>query len=56
MLQDDSMLQHSNLVYDIIERFEKENLLSKKLPGRLKSVNLKSPKFLYIKKITQKDK
>ena len=51
MLQDDSTLQHSNLVYDIIERFEKENLLSKKLPGGLKSVNLKSPKFFISPKI-----
>ena len=44
-LQEDPTLQHSNLVNDIIDRFKKENLLSKKLADGLKSVNPKTPKF-----------
>ena len=44
-LQEDPMLQHSNLVNDTIDRFKKENLLSKKLADGLKSVNPKTPKF-----------
>ena len=38
-LQEDPTLQHSSLVNDIIDRFKKENLLSKKLADGLKSVN-----------------
>ena len=44
-LQKDPTLQHSNLVNGTIERFKKENLLSKKLDDRLKSVYLKTPKL-----------
>ena len=44
-LQEHPTLQHSNLVNDTIYRFEKENLLSKKLAHGLKSVNPKTPKF-----------
>ena len=51
MLQEDPTLQHSNLVNDTIDRFKKENLLSKKLPDGLKSVNQKSPKFYISPKI-----
>ena len=58
-LQEDPTLQHSNLVNDTIDRFQKENLLSKKLADGLKTVNPKtamsyiSPR--YIKKTTQED-
>ena len=51
MLQEDPTLQHSNLVNGTIDRFKKENLLSKKLPDGLKSVNPKSPKFYISPKI-----
>ena len=44
-LQEDPTLQDSNLVNDTIDRFKKENLLSKKLTDGLKSVNPKTPKF-----------
>ena len=50
-LQEDPMLQHSNLVNDTIDRFKKENLLSKKLANGLKSVNPKTPKFYISPKI-----
>ena len=50
-LQEDPMLQHSNLVNDTIDRFKKENLLSKKLADGLKSVNPKTPKFYISPKI-----
>ena len=53
-LQEDPTLQHSNLVNDTIDRFKKENLLSKKLADRLKSVNLKTPKFYVSPKIHKK--
>ena len=43
-LQEDPTLQHSNLVNDTIDGFEKENLVSKKLAEGLKSVNPKPPK------------
>ena len=46
-LQEDPALQHSNLVNDTIHRFKKENLLSKKLAERLKSVNPKPPEVLH---------
>ena len=55
-LQEDPTLQHSNLVNDTIDRFKKENLLSKKLADGLKSVNPKPQSFTfhprYIKKTT----
>ena len=44
-LQEDPMLQHSNLANNTIDRFKKENLLSKKLAEGLKSINPKPPKF-----------
>ena len=50
-LQEDPTLQHSNLVNDTIDRFKKENLLSKKLADGLKSVNPKTPKFYISPKI-----
>ena len=50
-LQEDPTLQHSDLVNDIIDRFKKENLLSKKLADGLKSVNPKTPKFYISPKI-----
>ena len=50
-LQEDPTLQHSNLVNDTIDRFQKENLLSKKLGEGLKSVNPKPPKFYISPKI-----
>ena len=53
-LQEDPTLQHSNLVNDTIDRFKKENLLSKKLADGLKSVNLKTPKFYVSPKIHKK--
>ena len=34
-LQEDTTLQHSNSVNDTIDRFKKENLISKKLADRL---------------------
>ena len=46
-LQEDPMLQHSNLVNNTIDWFQKENLLSKKLADGLKSVNPKIPKVLH---------
>ena len=46
-LQEDPTLQHSNLVNDTIDRFKKENLLSKKLADGLKSVNPKPHQVLY---------
>ena len=58
-LQEDPKLQHSNLVNDTIDMFNKENLLSKNLAYGLKSVNPKTQSFTfhprYIKKITQED-
>ena len=53
-LQEDQTLQHSNLVNNTIDRFKKENLLSKKLADGLKSVNPKAPKF-YISPKTHKE-
>ena len=50
-LQEDPTLQHSNLVNDIIDRFKKENLLSKKLADGLKSINSKRPQFYISPKI-----
>ena len=50
-LKEDPTLQHSNLVNDTIDKFKKENLLSKKLADRLKSVNPKTPKFYISHKI-----
>ena len=50
-LQEDPTLQHNNLVNDTIDRFKKENLLSKKLAEGLKSVNPKPPKFYISPKI-----
>ena len=41
--QEDPALQHSILVNDTIDRFENENLLSKKLADGLESVSLKNP-------------
>ena len=46
-LQETPTLQDSNLVNDTIDRFKKENLLSKKLADGLKSVNPKNPKVLH---------
>ena len=51
MLQEDPTLQHINLVNDTIDRFKKENLLSRKLADGLKSVNPKTPKFYISPKI-----
>ena len=53
-LQENPKLQHSNFVNDTIDRFKKENLLSKKLADRLKSVDPKPPKF-YISTKTHKE-
>ena len=50
-LQEDPTLQHSNLVNDTIDKFKKENLISEKLAGGLKSVNPKPPKFQISPKI-----
>ena len=50
-LQEDPTLQHSNLINDTIDRFKKEDLLSKKLADGLKSVNPKTPKFYISPKI-----
>ena len=47
-------LQHSNLVNDIIVRFKKENLLSKKLADGLKSFNPKPPKVLHFTQDTKR--
>ena len=44
-LQEDPTLQKSKLVNETIDKFKKENLLSKKLADGLKSVNPKTPKF-----------
>ena len=54
-LQEDPMLQHSNLVNDTIDRFKKENLLSKKLADGLKSVNPKTTKFYISPKINKEN-
>ena len=51
MLQQDPMLQHKDLVNDRIDRFKKENLLSKKQADGLKSFNSKHPKFYSSPKI-----
>ena len=50
-LQEEPMPQHSNLVNDAIDRFKKQNLLSKKLADGLKSVNPKTSKFYISPKI-----
>ena len=50
-LQEDPTLQHSNLVNDTIDRFKKENLLSKKLADGLKTVNPKTAMFYISPKI-----
>ena len=50
-LQEDSTLQHSNLVNDTIDMFKKEKLLSKKLADGLKPVNPKTPNFYISPKI-----
>ena len=50
-LQEDLKLQQSNLVNDTIDRFKKENLLSKKLDDGLKAVNPKTPNFYISPKI-----
>ena len=50
-LQEDPTLQHSDLAKDTIDRFKKENLLSKKLAAGLKSVKPKTPKFYISSKI-----
>ena len=50
-LQEDTTLQHSNLVNNAIDKFKKENLLCKKLDDGLKSVNPKPPKFYIAPKI-----
>ena len=50
-LQEDPTLQHSNLVNDTIERFKKENLLSKNLPDGMKSFKPKTQKFYISPKI-----
>ena len=47
MLKEDPTLQHTDLVNGTIGRFKKENLLSKKLADRLKSVNPKPSKVLH---------
>ena len=46
-MQEGLTLQHRKLFNEKIDRFKKENLLSKKLTHRLKFVNTKTPK-LYI--------
>ena len=51
MLKEDPTLQHNNLVHDTIDRFKKENELSKKLADGLKSVYPKPPKFYISSKI-----
>ena len=50
-LQEDPPLQHSNLGNNTIDWFKKENLLSKKMADRVKSVNPKPPKFYISHKI-----
>ena len=50
-LEEDSTLQHSSLVNDTIDRFKKENQLSKKLADGLRSANPKTPKFYISPKI-----
>ena len=53
-LQENPTLQHSNFVNDTIDRFKKENLLSKKLADGLKSVDPKPPN-VYISTKTHKE-
>ena len=50
-LEEDSTLQHSSLVNDTIDRFKKENQLSKKLADGLRSANPETPKFYISPKI-----
>ena len=50
-LQEDPILQDNNLVNNTIDRFKKENLLSKKLTDELKSINPKTLKFYISPKI-----
>ena len=50
-LQEDPTLRHTNFVNDTIDRFIRENLLSKKLVDGVKSVNPKTPKFYLSPKI-----
>ena len=45
LLQEDPKLLHINLVKSTIDRFKKQNLLSKKLTDELKSVNPNLPNF-----------
>ena len=47
-------LQHNKMVYDTLDQFKNENLLSKKTAEGLKVINPKTPKF-YIKPKTQKE-
>ena len=58
-LQENPTLQHSNFVNGTIDRFKKENLLSKKLADGMKSVDPKPQSFTFqprhIKKTTQED-
>ena len=56
LLQEDPKLQQSKLVNDIIGRFNKQNLLSKKVAYGLKSVFPKTPKFYISPQIHKKNK
>ena len=50
-LPNDRTLQHNTMVNNVIERFQGENLLSKKTSEGLKMFNSKIPKFYITPKI-----
>ena len=54
-LPNDPTLQHNKIVNNTIERFQKENLLSKKTAEGLKIFNTKTPQFYITLKINTKN-
>ena len=56
LLQEDLKLKQSKLVNDTVDRFNKENLFSKKVAYGLKSVFPKTPKFYISPQIQKKNK
>ena len=55
-LQTDSTLQHNKMVYDTLDQFKNENLLSKRTEEGLKMVNPKIPEFYIPPKIHKENK
>ena len=55
LLQEDPKLLHINLVKNPIDRFKKQNLLSKKLADELKFVNPNLPNFYISRKKHQEN-